>query len=136
MNTLQSFIQANPYLTDKTILDLQKIDRLCPVLVRCGQCRFTAGAQDVPHIIKALETAGDYVRDVSFPVGAFENASKWCDHNAMSQTLARAAANKAAGLVGKVPDKRKLSDTIGFNEADCGGVFDGFSVSSDADPGL
>src|SRR5260221_5393715 len=23
-----------------------------------------------------------------------------------------------------------------FNEADCGGVFDGFSVSSDADPGL
>ena len=23
-----------------------------------------------------------------------------------------------------------------FNEADCGGVFDGFTVTSDADPGL
>jgi len=25
---------------------------------------------------------------------------------------------------------------VAFNEADCGGVFDGFSVTSDADPGL
>ncbi len=31
---------------------------------------------------------------------------------------------------------RDLHPPSTFNEADCGGTFDGFSVSSDADPGL
>jgi hypothetical protein len=34
--------------------------------------------------------------------------------------------------------KRRAAEqaTPYFNEADCGGVFDGFTVTSDADPGL
>jgi hypothetical protein len=31
---------------------------------------------------------------------------------------------------------RRQRPEFDFNEADCGGVFDGFSVTSDADPGL
>lgn len=39
--------------------------RLAQVIVRCNQCRFIAPADQTAHIIKALEAAGDYVRDVS-----------------------------------------------------------------------
>jgi hypothetical protein len=39
--------------------------RLMRVLVRCGGCRFECGAQDVAHLIEAVEAIGDYVRDVS-----------------------------------------------------------------------
>ncbi len=42
--------------------------RLTPILIRCGACRFTAPAQNVAHVIAALEAAGDYVRDASLPV--------------------------------------------------------------------
>lgn len=42
--------------------------RLTPVLVRCGNGRFVAAAQDAAHFIKAIEASGqDYVRDVSLP---------------------------------------------------------------------
>jgi hypothetical protein len=41
--------------------------RLEQLLVRCGSCRFVCSAQDVAHIVSALELTGDYVRDVSFP---------------------------------------------------------------------
>lgn len=42
-------------------------DRLSLVLVRMGGCRFLAPAQDAKRIIDALEAAGDYCRDVSWP---------------------------------------------------------------------
>jgi hypothetical protein len=41
--------------------------RLVPLLVRCGGTRFVAPAQNVDTMIAAIERAGDYVRDVSFP---------------------------------------------------------------------
>lgn len=44
-------------------------DRLTRILVRCGGCRFVAGAQDVAFLIRAVEAAGDYVRDCSLPIG-------------------------------------------------------------------
>ena len=44
------------------------VSRLWQLLVRCGGCRFLAAAQDVAVISAALTNAGDYVRDVSFPV--------------------------------------------------------------------
>lgn len=45
--------------------------RLTPLLVRCGGGRFTCPAQDVAHFIGLVERqpGGDYVRDVSIPVG-------------------------------------------------------------------
>lgn len=77
MNRLQSFIQrinqqSYGFLRDTDMPELIAVDRLCQVLVRCGGCRFTCAAQDVAHLVKCVEAGGDYVRDVSFPVGAFD----------------------------------------------------------------
>jgi hypothetical protein len=44
------------------------LSRLWPLLVRCGGCRFIAGAQDVARLSGYVTLGGDYVRDVSFPV--------------------------------------------------------------------
>ncbi len=41
--------------------------RLIPLLVRCGGCRFTAPAQNIAHLTEAIESIGDYVREISFP---------------------------------------------------------------------
>jgi ribosomal protein S27AE len=41
-------------------------NRLCPVLVRCGNGRFVAPAQDVKTFIKIIQAEGStYVRDIS-----------------------------------------------------------------------
>src|SRR5881392_2872760 len=79
MNKLQEFIDSKPmgFLSEADIPKLIALDRLCPVLVRCGGCRFTCGAQDVQHLMRCVEAGGDYVRDVSFPVGSVERAAKW-----------------------------------------------------------
>jgi len=45
---------------------LVQLDRLCPVLVRCGGGRFFCPAQDVEHFVGIIGRDGtDYVRDVS-----------------------------------------------------------------------
>lgn len=41
--------------------------RLWLLLVRCGMGRAMVAAQDVAWLIRSVEAAGDYVRDVSFP---------------------------------------------------------------------
>lgn len=135
MNKLQQFIASKPcgFVTKDDMPELIALDRFCPLLVRCGGCRFTCAAQYLEHLMKCIEAGGDYVRDVSFPDGSLEEASDWVPEEAMKSQY-RAKVTKAAGLLGVVPDKRKHIPP--FNEADCGGVFDGFTVSSDADPGL
>lgn len=56
------------FITSEADLDAVIAEnRLEPVLVRCGGCRFTAPAQDVRHLTKAVAAVGDYVRDLSFP---------------------------------------------------------------------
>lgn len=59
--------QRMGFLSDKEIpiLAADNHTRLAQCLVRCGACRFVAGAQDVAFLIKAVEAAGDYVRDVA-----------------------------------------------------------------------
>ena len=61
--------QQHGFLRDTDVQTLAADDacRLDQLLVRCGSCRFICAAQDVPHIIAALESSGDYVRDVSYP---------------------------------------------------------------------
>ena len=56
------------FLTDHNVAILARDPetRLTRVLVRCGGCRFIAGAQDVLHLVSIIETEGrDYVRDLS-----------------------------------------------------------------------
>jgi len=71
MSELQLFARGLPYgfMSLEQLDQLTKLRRLCPVLVRCGaQCgRFTAPAQNVRELIRAIESVGDYVRDLSLP---------------------------------------------------------------------
>ena len=138
MNALQSFIQSKGFggfLRDADMPELIALDRLCPVLVRCGGCRFTCAAQDVEHLLKCIEAGGDYCRDVSFPVGSDERAAQW-----QPECPVTPVAMFPASFVKPRPHTphgdaiRRLE--VQFNEADCGGVWDGSQVTSDADPGL
>ena len=54
----------NGYLTESTLAELVKIDRLRNVLVRMHQGRFSCPAQDAKNIIDSLEKQGWTVRDV------------------------------------------------------------------------
>lgn len=60
--------QTGYFITDDGLKELIEINRLAPLLVRCGGCRFVAGAQYIEFLIKAVEGMGDYVRDVSVPL--------------------------------------------------------------------
>lgn len=68
------------FLTDADVPEVEKIDRMMLVLVRCGNGRFLCPVQDVQHFITIIEEhaklkeekegkpfQGDHIRDVSFP---------------------------------------------------------------------
>ena len=56
------------FLSPDDVAVLAATDRLTPLIVRCGSCRFTAPAQDVQHLIDIITSDGrDYVRDVCLP---------------------------------------------------------------------
>jgi hypothetical protein len=79
VNALQTFIAKLPFgfITPAQLPELIALDRLHPCLIRCGGCRVTTAAQDVEHVIRCISAGGDYVRDVSLPVGSMERAAKW-----------------------------------------------------------
>lgn len=58
---------SSGYLTSTELAALRAVERerLTPVLVRCGSCRFTCAIQDSAFLIAAVEAHGDFVRDVS-----------------------------------------------------------------------
>jgi hypothetical protein len=130
MNALQSFLATLPcgFLTEATLPELIKLDRLHPCLVRCGGCRFTCAAQCVPHLMKCVDAGGDYVRDVSIPAGCEDRAAQWKCPESPVTPIAMTPAHFTR--------ERKADYRREFNESDCGGVWDGFQVTSDADPGL
>lgn len=138
MNALQKFIDSTGpgrFLTDKTLPELVKLARLCPVLVRAGGCRFMCAAQDVPHLERCLKAGGDYVRDVSFTGDADKFALGWAQER-LPLTVQRAVNARAQSFPRTPEDQRARYPGSPFNEADCGGAFDGTRVTSDADPGL
>lgn len=98
MNQLQTFIAGLPFgfLTAEQMPELIKLDRLHPCLVRCGGCRFTCAAQYVSHLIKCVEAGGDYVRDVSLPVGSAERAAGCVQEETMAKVLHQAKNNREA----------------------------------------
>ena len=56
------------FLTREDLERLAEQDRLRKVLVRCGNGRFLAAAQDVQWFVDIIERDGrDYVRDISLP---------------------------------------------------------------------
>lgn len=138
MNALQTFINSLPmgFITSREQeAELKQLNRLQPVLVRCGAGRFTCAVQDLPHFIACVNAGGDYVRDVSLPVGSWEKAAGWRPEPAVI-IHHQAAATRDAGLLSQNPDKRTRDRINQFNPNDCGGAFDGHQVTSDADSGL
>lgn len=111
------------FVTSKDMPVILALDPLQPLLVRCGACRFVCGAQYLEHMMRCVGAGGDYVRDVSIPA----------DH--MAAARAAVLEDRQDSEAQCVRDRaRRLA--VRFNEADCGGAFDGSRVTSDADPGL
>lgn len=189
---LARFIVGRPFgfVTEAEMPAIVEQDRLIPLLVRCGGTRFMAGAQYISGLLKMVEAAGDYVRDVSFPAGVINEARQVEASGKATMTeeerlmgapglhvfagepapvfrtaapRRRAVAGKADKPTGEVTRegqtiwyhyqdaegndyesqqppggwrRQVLSEGVIFNEGDCGGAFDGFQVTSDADPGL
>jgi hypothetical protein len=132
MNKLEEFIATRPFgfLVEADMPELIRLDRLFPCLVRCEMCRFTCAAQDVAHLIECVEACGDYVRDVSAPVGWEKRAAEW-KPEAVHIPVVYPPSKSSTPRIRLVSDCRPV-----FDESQCGGVFDGHQVTSDADPGL
>ena len=139
MNALQTFVASTKpecgFLSKDKLAQLIAIERLCPVLVRCGGCRFTCAAQDVATMIRYVEAGGDYVRDISLPTttdayaAAWLPAAPWIPAEGPSVRPNYRAARRTEFC-------RRLGISEASMERDYGGAFDGNTVTSDADPGL
>jgi hypothetical protein len=144
MNALQEFVASTKsecgFLSKDKLAALIVIDPLCPVLVRCGGCRFTCGAQYVDHMLQCITAGGNYVRDVSLPTSTDAYAAAWRPTPPpYVDGWTREALTQAAGRVErtiKLAMPRRLGASDSAMERDFGGAFDGHTVTSDADPGL
>jgi hypothetical protein len=118
------------FLTAEDIAQLALLDRLRNVLVRCGSCRFTCPAQCARHLTAIIARDGaDYVRDVSL----------LASDEAYGLVQPSAPAPRSVDPVQTDADLMDLilgGQESSWREGDCDGVYDGFSVSSDADSGL
>lgn len=79
MNELQKFIAAleHGFLTKEQMPELIRLDPEFPVLVRCGMGRFVCPAHKCAERVNRVHWQGDYVRDVSIPVGSDARAASW-----------------------------------------------------------
>ena len=67
-NLWQRIREQHSFLKPRDVAEFTELERLRPILVRCGACRFTCAAQDVEHLLAIIKREGsDYVRDVSLP---------------------------------------------------------------------
>ena len=109
------------------LAELARLDRLRQVLVRCANCRFTCAAQDALHLIGIIRADNrDYVRDVSLP--ASDPAHRGDFRPGMNDLPPTRIATT-------IPDAAAYPRFTVATE-DFSGAFDGFTVTSDADPGL
>jgi hypothetical protein len=140
MNSFQKFISEHPggFLRDTDMPALISLHRLCPVVVRCGGCRFVAGAQDVPHLIECIKAGGDYVRDVSITYEAQQNSAAWHYEPSPEEWRKRNAAADAKLAVGVAVVKAAAKGPRNEEGVDwiCTGNFDGNTCGTDADSGL
>lgn len=75
---------------------------------------------------------------------AWQDHLEWIEHNVIGPPKATAVYSQAQledlGMIGIYApasiDSPIVSGPVDFNESDCGGAFDGFQVTSDADSGL
>lgn len=85
------------------------------------------------HFIQIIEAEGsDYIRDVSLLSSDDANRGVFRLHTVEGSYQPLPKPSKPNKNRSGFPD----SSVRNFREEDCGGAFDGFGVSSDADPGL
>lgn len=104
--------------TPEELAELTRLERYCPVYFRLYEARFTCWVQYAQTMLDACRKADLSLRDICVT----------------ADRLDLAKARRAE--LERVNRKRILSDSVMFNEAECGGAFDGRQVTSDADPGL
>lgn len=63
-------------------------------------------------------------------------ATRWYEPRELALQIARRKFGSADFLHEPIPGVRRKAEPVRFNEAECGGVFDGNMVHSDADSGL
>lgn len=130
MNALQRYFlnlaSQGYFVTERDLPELIKLNRLCLLLVRCGQGRFLCPAQDLQHFMQCVEAGKDYVRDVSVPETERANAAYWRGEE---------TPHVNAGVINQ-HFKRTAPDGHPRHGYDYGGSFDGSQVVSDATPGL
>lgn len=142
MNAFEQFLQDKPngFLNRAQLLELEKLHRLCLVVVRLRGLggRFMCPAQNARVLMAYCERALDPVRDVSIHQSEIDRAPRWQPERPPAMP-----PNYTAGRGGRLtisltePEKRQqIPDNRFFDESACGGAFDGFTVTSDADPGL
>lgn len=130
MTEVQKIIINLPmgFLTSSQAEQIEALEPLFPVLVRCGAVRFVCGVQYLKRMIGYALGAGDYVRDVSILPAQLDEARREQLIEQQRQEAKFRADLKAQEQGARVP--------IRFREEECGGAFDGNQVTSDADPGL
>lgn len=138
MNAFEKFLAARPgyFVRDVDMPELIKLHRLCLLVARCGGCRFMCPAQDLAFLIKAIEKAGDYVRDVSVHSTEIANAQHWRPEIGC-YVAPKPKEETGVNLQPLTKALTEIKHQFRFDENDCSGVFDGVNtVTSDADPGL
>lgn len=111
--------QQAGFITAEDLVDLARLSRLTPCLIRWHEGRATAPAQDVARLIDATTRGGWCVRDVSLPAGV---------SIVPEAPLPRHPHVPPRDVAKRTP---RACDSDDF-----GGAFDGFTVTSDADGGL
>lgn len=137
--TLQRIVANSGFLTVADVAELRQLDRLRQLLVRCGNGRFLCAAQDVDHFCEIIRRDFDahrpdcdYIRDVSLPAGDPAHRGDYRAHTFEGSYRPEPAPLPPKKHPGPFPDHCRVRD----DSCDYGGVFDGFGVTSDADPGL
>ena len=124
------------FLTNEDVEQLALLDRLRQVLVRCGCGRILTAAQSARHYADLIDSSDgpDYVRDMSLPTSDKAYQYDWqpvTNLNGREAAVPRATAEYSDTAQAAAP--RYAYPHV---HEDYGGAFDGFNVTSDADPGL
>ena len=129
---LKAAVGRHGFLSGAELEVLADEDRLRPVLVRCNGGRFTCAAQDAGHFIRLLESTGqEWARDVSLPAG---DPAYRGDYRAL--TFEGACRSERQPVEAPARSGFPKHCYVRDDSRDYGGAFDGFTVTSDADPGL
>jgi hypothetical protein len=125
------------FLTKEDIAGLARLDRLRPVLVRCGACRFTCAAQDVAHLVHIITREdSDYVRDVSLLASDEAFSLRALKAKTAPAPTKPDPIQTEVQYLDAILGTARLVGSAQWDETQCGGTWDGFNVGSDADPGL